>query len=438
MAFDKYSGRLIDAVQVDDNPFAVLTQSPTFYEGRILMGVASLEEAATSIIPDYECCTFVGSMNAFALRYGRLQHLWRTPMIPDGSERSGVAVWGGQPSIDPIRKQVFIGSGNMYSLTAPFEECHNATVNLTVVEDGQVGEQCLPKGVMLDSVVALDIPTGRVNWVKRLGPLDPWNTACVPDLIAPGSGGGPQCNFTAGPDVDLGMAPTFVLASEHTPDGLDMLVVGQKSSALWGLSAETGKVFWMTSTGPTGLEGGLIWGVAADDRQVYYTVVNWDRVNYTLPGGDGKTVISNSAFGAASLKDGSIVWQIASPRNTTSIIVPAVVNDVVLTGISGNFTEGGPLGAGVGPGSFLALDKKTGEILKEWHLDAYFHGVMSAVHDYVMFGTGYAGLEPSQAGMFQVWQLTSTASASPVQESEEQGYMPVCTDPDMCNAGGLF
>ncbi|KAH8898624.1 Quino protein alcohol dehydrogenase-like protein, partial [Thozetella sp. PMI_491] len=310
MALDKRTGRLVDAVQVDEHPSAVLTQSPTVYKGLILIGVSSLEEATASIVPDYECCTFVGSMNAFVLRYGRLRRIWKTAMIPTGSELSGVAVWGGQPSIDPIRNQVFIGSGNMYSLTEPFEECHDATVNLTVVGDGQVGAQCLPKGVMLDSVVALDIPTGRINWVKRLGPLDPWNTACVPDLIAPGSGGGPQCNFTAGPDVDLGMAPTFILGSAHTPDGLDMLVVGQKSSALWGLSAQTGKVLWMTSTGPTGLEGGLIWGVAADDRQVYYTVVNWNRVNYTLPAGDGKTVISNSAFGAASLKDGKIAWQI--------------------------------------------------------------------------------------------------------------------------------
>jgi outer membrane protein assembly factor BamB len=406
VAIDMQTGKLIDLLQLDPHPFAALTQSPTFYQGRLFIGSSSLEEGAPDVIPNYQCCTFIGSMNAAALKHGRLRLLWTQPMIPAGSNFSGAAIWGSQPAIDPVRSQVFIATGNIYSLPPSFEECQNQTANITVIQQGLTSDPCLPLNVFQESVLALDLVSGRVNWIRQLSALDAWTAACVSGLLGPPlPGAAAACPDTPGPDADFGMAPTFILGSEHTPYELDIVVVGQKNGNLYSLSAATGTLLWATSTGPDGLEGGLIWGIAVDDASVYYTAVNINRVNYTLPAGDGKTVISNSAFGAASLKDGHILWQTPAPRNTTSVVPPSVVNDIVLTGITGNWSSASIFP--VGPGSFTPIDKYTGRILEERSLDAYFEGAFAAIHDYIMFGTGYGGAAAITAGSFQVWKLKS-------------------------------
>lgn len=404
LAIDKTSGKLIDTLQLDTHPFAVLTQSPTFYQGRLFIGVSSVEEGAADVVPNYTCCSFTGSMHAAALSHGRLRLLWSVPMIPPGSNFSGAAIWGSQPAIDPIREQVFIATGNIYSLPDEFSDCQAETANITVIQQGLTSDPCLPPNVLQEAVVALDLATGRINWQRQLSALDAWNVACVDGALGPSNpNAAASCPDTPGPDADFGIAPTFVLGSEHTPDGLDIIVVGQKNSNLYALSAVTGTLLWVTVTGPDGLEGGLSWAVAVDDGAAYYTSINTNRLNYTLPASDGKTVISNSAFGAASLKDGSIIWQTPSPRNTTSFPSNAVVNDVLLAGVTGNWTDGSLFPTG--PGSFLAIDKATGNILHEFALDAYFHGTFAAVHEYVLFGSGYGGIGPPNKGSFQVWKV---------------------------------
>ena len=409
VAIDRTTGKLIDALQLETHPFAVLTQSPTFYQGRLFVGVSSVEEGAPDVIPNYNCCTFTGSMHAATLEHGRLRLLWSQPMIPANSNFSGAAVWGSQPAIDPIRNQVFIATGNVYSLPEDFEACQNQTANITVIQQGLTSDPCLPRNVFEETVLALDLASGRINWLRQLSPLDAWNAACVSGLLGPPiPGSAAACPETPGVDADFGIAPTFVLGSEHTPDELDIVIAGQKNGNLYALSAATGMLLWATSTGPDGLEGGLNWGVAVDDTSVYYTAINTNRVNYTLPAGNGKTVISNSAFGAASLKDGNIIWQTAAPRNTTSLVATAVVNDVLLAGVTGNWSATSLFP--VGPGSFISINKQTGQILDEFPLDGYFHGTFATVHDYVFFGTGYGGLEPPQAGSFQVWKLKGGVS----------------------------
>ncbi|KAK1777165.1 Quino protein alcohol dehydrogenase [Copromyces sp. CBS 386.78] len=298
-------------------------------------------------------------------------------MVPPDTNISGSAIWGSQPSIDPIRRQVFIATGNTYQLPDEFEACLNQTANITVIRQGLTNDPCLPRNVFQESVLALD--------------LDAWNLACAGGLLGtPPPGAALQCPENPGPDADFGMAPAFVLGSEHTPDGLDIVVLGQKNGNMYALSAQAGMTLWAVATGPDGLEGGLTWGVAVDEAAVYYTA-------------GGKTVISSSAFGAARLKDGAILWQTPVPNNGTSFVTPAVVNDVVLNGVTGSFVPGSLFPEG--PGSFTPLDKKTGRILEVKELDAYFHGGFAAVHEYVMFGTGYGGLDAPSAGSFQVWKI---------------------------------
>jgi len=66
-AVDATSGELLWKTRVDDFPFARVTGSPTFHNGRLYVGVASGEETAGAVA-DYECCRFRGSLLATAAR----------------------------------------------------------------------------------------------------------------------------------------------------------------------------------------------------------------------------------------------------------------------------------------------------------------------------------------------------------------------------------
>ena len=392
LAVDRHSGKLIDKIQISDHPVGIVTMSPTVWQGRIFVGASSQEEAAVVTIPGYVCCSFIGNMQALALEHGHFTSVWKQDMIPAGSNFSGVAVWGSQPPIDPVRQQVFIGTGNVYSVPPSYEACTNATANSTSTNGT---DPCAPPGLYQETVLALDTETGKINWFHELSPLDAWTVAC----IRPGLNNTNACPPNPGPDADFGMAPSFIPGSASTPSGVDTIVIGQKNGNLYGLSAEAGKLFWATATSPDGTEGGLIWGVAVDASAVYYTAVNSNRVPWKLQNG---TELSNGAFGAASLATGEILWDTAVPRNSRSFAIPSVVNDVVLVGTSGPYVR---LGTYNGPGSLVALDKHTGEIIKETMLDNYFQGGIAVVQDNVLFGTGYSETNTNK-GSFIVWKLT--------------------------------
>lgn len=394
LAVDKRNGKLVDQIQLNDHPTAIITMSPTVWQGRIFAGTASAEEATAGLIPGYVCCSFIGNMNGLVFQNGHFGLLWTQTMTPRGSNFSGAAVWGSQPAIDPARNRVFIGTGNVYSVPDSYTACQNETANTTATKSQNTTDPCAPPGLYQESVIAFDTGTGHIAWFRQFNPVDAWNLACLPgfDTTNPGA-----CPPNPGPDADFGMAPTFIPASPHTPHGKDTILIGQKNGNLYGLSAQDGKLFWVTPTSPDGTEGGLIWGVAADSTAIYYTAVNYVRKPWQLQDG---TKLSNGAFGAVSLTTGKILWETPVPRNSSSLVPPSVVNDVVFVGVSGPFVN---LLRETGPGTLLPLNKHTGAIIKETTLDAYWQGGIAIVQDYIMFGTGY---QRSPNGTFNVWKVS--------------------------------
>lgn len=400
MAVDKNSGVIISALQVDDHPVGIVTQSPTFFEGQLLVGTSSLE-VSSATIPEYACCSHVGSMNALSLQEGELVLDWTHHTIEQlrnvtGPPFSGASVWGSQPAVDAQRRQVIVATGNTHSVPREIEDCQAATRDLFVVRQGLVPDPCLPRDALQESVIALDLATGRINWARQLGPLDAWNVACIGGVGQDSD----NCPAYPGLDADFGMAPAFVPGSASTPHGLDVVVVGQKNGNFYCLSAATGVVLWAVVTGPAGLEGGLSWGIAVDDAAVYYTLINTAREPHEDSNG---TTIHNSAFGAVRLRDGETLWKVAVPRDRQSIIAPTVSNGLVLAGSTGTINADGWID---GPGSFIALDKTTGRIVQETALADFFKGNIAVVSDHVLFGTGYqGGLRPPFPGSFQVWRI---------------------------------
>lgn len=393
VAIDRRSGKVIDYIQLNSHPMAVITQSPTVWKGTVYVGCSSEEEAAAGIIPGYVCCSFIGNFAAvtFDKKSNRLSILWNQATVPEHSGFSGVGIWGSQPSIDANRQQVFVATGNVYTLPESAQACQNQTKNVV----GLQRDPCTPPNVYAEAILAFDLTTGLINWINQLSPLDAWNIACItPVQLNPGA-----CPPSPGPDADFGMAPTFVPGSAHTPHGRDTVIVGQKNGNLYAISAQAGTLFWVLPTSPGGVVGGLIWGLAVDDTAVYYTAVNAQQTSWRFKGSNAN--ITNSAFGAASLSDGTILWETQSPMKSFSEAAPSVVNDVVFTGRTGVRGAGGGVSV-VGTGGLIALNKKSGAILRDYPLAAYFYGDIAIVDNYVLHGEGYATFNGT--GGFTVWR----------------------------------
>ncbi|KAG6355578.1 hypothetical protein INS49_003540 [Diaporthe citri] len=119
VAVDKRNGTTLGVVQIDATPVAVITMSPTFFDGKLFVGTASVETSVTRR-PGYQCCSFVGNMVAltFDSATGDFSVAWRVATITDARQQegwAGAAIWGSQPAIDAGNRQVFVGTGNSYS-----------------------------------------------------------------------------------------------------------------------------------------------------------------------------------------------------------------------------------------------------------------------------------------------------------------------------------
>ncbi len=389
-AVDRSSGKVIDYIQINSHPLAIITMSPTVWKGTVYVGCSSQEELASALLPNYVCCSFIGNMAAVVLRAQKLSILWNVATAPEDSGFKGIGVWGSQPSIDTTRQQLFLATGNIYSLPESAQLCSNQSQTIT----GLQRDPCTPPNVYAEAIMALDLTTGLINWATKLSALDAWNVACTPFNKNPAS----NCPPNPGPDADFGMAPTFVFGSAHTPHGRDTVVIGQKNGNLYAVSAQAGTLFWVLSTSPDGTAGGLIWGIAVDETSVYYTAANTLKTSWTLKG--ATTNITNSAFGAASLCDGTLLWDTQVPQNMQSQCAPSVVNDVIFNGRTG--LEVSSFAGYSGGGGLIALNKNTGNIIHDYSLPVLFYGNVAIVDNYVLFGDGYNHFNGT--GSFNVYQ----------------------------------
>ena len=389
VAVSRFTGQTLGIIQTNPHPVAAVTMSPTFYNGKLFVGVSSLEEDAAAQ-PGYVCCSFVGNLLAMTFNgsNGKFEVLWNISMIPEAQAAagwSGAAVWGSQPSIDASRGQVLFATGNTYSVPEVIIECQNATQNITAVVNSLVPDPCLPQDIWQESVLAIDINLGVVNWVHQLPALDAWTVACGIAGILPKNPA--SCPETPGPDADFGMAPTFVPGSPSTPYGKDTVVLGQKNGILHAMSAQAGELFWSTATSPGGVGGGLSWGIAVDNSRAYFTAINSLDQTWLLQ--PSSQTANKSGYGAVSLSNGTLLWEVATPSNGVAYGPPSVVGDLVLVAKTG--TVNGTQSYDDTPGSVLAIEKATGKFIFEMVLDANCHGGIAIQDQSIFLGTGYSG-----------------------------------------------
>ena len=240
-AVDANTGELMWKTKIEDHKLAGITGSPKIYGGRVIIGVRSGAEEMLAAGPKYECCTFQGSLASLDAETGKL--VWKTRTIPDPPKiirqnsvgtnlygPSGAAIWS-SPTIDEKRKAVYVGTGNNYSdPVTPYS----------------------------DAVLAFDLETGSLRWAKQMNP-DVWNYSCA----QPGK---VNCPEKPDRDTDVGTPPII----RQLADGKDIIVVGQKSGFVYGLDPERrGEIVWHTQVGQGGALGGVLWGMAADSDKVY-------------------------------------------------------------------------------------------------------------------------------------------------------------------------
>lgn len=296
LAFNKFTGALVWSTTVDTNQAAIITQSATVFDGVIYVGVASQEEALAASMPSYNF-SFRGSMAALDLDTGAI--LWKTYTVPGGY--TGGGVWGSSPAIDTKRGQVYIATGNNYSVPQDVLDCvTNAGSN------PDVASACIAPNDNIDSIMALDMKTGAIWWSTRAIPYNAWAVGCLPIL-----GSGSNCPVSPGSDFEFGQAPAlFTVKFSGKGKPRDMVGAGQQGGQYWALDPDSGAVVWETNVGPGGTAGGLQWGSAVDGTRVYTAEANSNSVPWiTL---DGSTATSGFWSGLDAVT-GEILWQTQSP-----------------------------------------------------------------------------------------------------------------------------
>jgi len=268
-AVDAVTGRELWVRKVDDHAAASLTGAPTVAGGKVFVPVQGLNEEGQGGTGKYPCCTFRGSLVALDANTGAL--LWKTYMVdppqPRGTNKDGIQMSGpagggiwASPTVDTKRGLVYVATGNGYAD---------------------------PPQPMTNAVVAMDVQTGAVKWVRQTTPNDSWTLGCPPK-----NAGNPACPETLGPDHDFSASPSLT-----TVNGRDLLVLPQKSGIAWAIDPDkAGEVVWQRRIGAGSGLGGQ-WGGAVDGRNAYFGVS--DMLS-PKPGG----------MRAVSLATGEMAWSV--------------------------------------------------------------------------------------------------------------------------------
>ncbi len=276
-AVNAATGELLWKAHLDDHPLAVITGTPKLYQGRLYVPISGGEEEVTAGDPSYKCCTLRGSMVALNAQDGK--QLWKTYTIPDppkllGKTSIGTQVWGpsgaalwSSPTVDVQRRLLYIGTG------VNFEQ---------------------PPTSNSDSILAFDMKSGGIVWSHQYLANDVFNLGCLTEKKE-------NCPAKPGFNMDIGVSPIL----KRLSTGRRILVFGQKNGIVYGIDPDRkGEIIWQTRVSNGGLQGGLIWGSAADDTSVYYAISDWNPAQAESGGG----VV------ALAMESGKILWSTPPPK----------------------------------------------------------------------------------------------------------------------------
>lgn len=226
-----------------------ITGSLKVYDGMVFVPVTATEELTDA---NYECCKIPGKVVAFDARTGR--QIWATPTISEpakqtGVNKAGIPTWGpsgagvwSSPTIDAKRKIIYVGTGDNHS---------HPTTNTS------------------DSILALDMKTGKILWSRQFTAGDAFNGGAVGCYSLDKR----TCPQPHGADADFASPAILV----ELGNGKRALVAGQKSGVVHAIDPDKqGEVLWETKVAAGGPTGGIEFGIAADRTAVYAPISDVD------------------------------------------------------------------------------------------------------------------------------------------------------------------
>jgi polyvinyl alcohol dehydrogenase (cytochrome) len=246
-AVDAATGGLLWKQHVEDHPLSRILGAPKLYNGKLYVPVSSGEEGISSN-GAYPCCTFRGSVVALDAETGK--QIWKTYSIPDvpkptrknsaGTQQygpAGAAIWN-SPTIDVKRNALYVGTGDAYTE---------------------------PAAKTSDSILAMDLDTGKMLWSFQDIKNDSWAVGCDGKHVVG------NCPEELGPDYDFSVSPML----RTMPNGRQFLVVTGKSGYVLALDPDKkGAVLWKTPLfeKPPLASGLIVFGGASDERVAYFAL----------------------------------------------------------------------------------------------------------------------------------------------------------------------
>ncbi len=277
-ALDAATGKQIWKARAGEHPMSVITGSPKLDGGRLYVPVSGRDESIAATNPAYECCTFRGSVVALDAATGK--KVWEAFTIRDepkatGQNAKGTKTWGpsgavpwSSPTLDLQKKALYIGTGVNYSK---------------------------PSTDTSDAIVAFDMDSGRLLWSSQFHTEDAYNFAC---------GAQDKTNCPRDPIIDADLGNSGMLRS--LGGGKRVLVTSDKSGMVYGIDPDhEGKVLWKLKIAGGGVNGGTMWGGAADDRAIAYISIS----DFTA----GKPEVGGGLT-AIQMATGEKLWMTPAPK----------------------------------------------------------------------------------------------------------------------------
>jgi len=332
-AVDVRKGKILWSTKAGVGSMTLNTGTLAVYGGKVFVPLSSFEVVAAAD-SNYNCCSTSGGVRALDSKTGKL--LWYHRVVASEATArsakkngkpfygpSGGPVWS-SPTIDPKRNLLYIGTGENYSLP---------TTNTS------------------DAIQAINMSTGKLVWNFQATEGDAWNIAC-PIII--------NCPGTKGRDLDFGMAPILVTGK----DGKQRLLAGQKSGVVYSLDPQNGKLLWKTRIGKGGALGGIHWGMAADNENVY--AANADNI-YGL-NLDDTSIKASPGIYALDIVSGKVTWSTPVPqvKNVPKYLSVNSAAPVVVPGI---------VFSGSNDGHLRAYATEDGRIIWDYNTDRKFQTV---------------------------------------------------------------
>ena len=369
-AVDAANGKLVWKLFADSHPAARTIGGFQYFDGKLYVPISSLEEGLAAD-PNYECCSFRASIMRIDAATGIVE--WKKYIVEEeakitGKNASGRNMWGpsgaavwSSPTLDPKRGVLYVSTGDNYS--------H-------------------PESAMSDSVVALSMATGEVEWFYKGLAGDVFTAACnLPDRT--------NCPEDAGPDYDMGASSMLITL----PSGKDVIVAGQKTGVAHILDPDAkGKLLWQKKVTGGGILGGIEWGMANNGKLAFISKsgTEWQNQDFI----SATTVIDPNKGGgivALDLQSQQYAWEMP-PISCAGRTRCSPSQSAAVTAIPGAVFSGSVSGV------MRAFDEQTGKVLWEFDSVRSYESVNGAagkggaidgpgvvvVDGWVYFGSGYA------------------------------------------------